>query len=195
MTPICMRFSGFRGINGFSHCSRLAAPNSDECIIIWLVAVVGGRDFARQTSHAEGVVAWLEEHGFAIQCLTLPPKIWNPTWQVAELCFERKVFGDRGWHVPRLRIPTPLLKRHGLPEPDLFFTYTPDWRRWHKGPFCQRGGITPSLFADVGFQESLRSCHADQRNWPLTSWSRNRGESMGFSGLDSVYQTRTYPAL
>ena len=48
----------------------------------------------------------------------------------------------------------------GLPQPDLGKV----WK--HPFPtFLNRGGIAPSLFVDIEFQQKLRTCYADPRIW------------------------------
>ena len=48
----------------------------------------------------------------------------------------------------------------GLPQPDLVICFNTPF-----SDVVKRGGIAPSLFVDVAFQQQLRMCYADPRIW------------------------------
>ena len=48
----------------------------------------------------------------------------------------------------------------GLPQPDLVICIETSF-----SDVLSRGGIAPSLFVDIDFQQKLRTCYADPRFW------------------------------
>ena len=48
----------------------------------------------------------------------------------------------------------------GLPQPDLVVCIDTSF-----SDVLSRGGIAPSLFVDIDFQQQLRTCYADPRIW------------------------------